>query len=115
MSKHFALRLYFHHSARVRPSRFWHKVARPSLASHLLKKASEAGIHQVVMHHVKAGYLPGDKLSHDHSDARPHRLPHCIELIDLEHRLREFLAHHGEHLENVRAVFFPCEINAKGT
>ncbi|WP_157211402.1 MULTISPECIES: DUF190 domain-containing protein [unclassified Pandoraea] len=115
MSKHFALRLYFHHSARVRPSRFWHKVARPSLASHLLKKASEAGIHQVVMHHVKAGYLPGDKLSRDHSDIRPHKLPHCIELIDLEHRLREFLAHHGEHLENVRAVFFPCEINPQGT
>ncbi|NIE83040.1 MULTISPECIES: DUF190 domain-containing protein [unclassified Burkholderia] len=113
MSKLISLRLYFHHAERAHahhvPKRFWHRLARPSLAHHLLERAKRAGIEQAVLHRVHAGYLNGDRLHHEHAELVHHRFPHCIELIDLESKLREFWRTHGTGLKNVRAVFLPCE------
>ncbi|HDR9497152.1 TPA: DUF190 domain-containing protein [Burkholderia cepacia] len=109
MSKLTALRLYFHQSAKARPTRLWHRIARPSLAHHLLSHAKRAGIEQAVLHRVHAGYLAGDRLHHEHVEHVHNRFPHCIELIDLENKLQEFWQRHGRDLPNVRAVFLPCE------
>lgn len=112
MSKLISLRLYFHHSERVHAhhtTRFWHRLTRPTLARHLLNHAKRAGIEQAVLHRVHAGYLNGDRLHHEHVEAAHHRFPHCIELIDLESKVREFWGTHGKGLQNVRAVFLPCE------
>jgi len=112
MSKLISLRLYFHHSERAHahePKRFWQRFTRPSLARHLLEHARRAGIEQVVLHRVHAGYLNGDRVHHEHVEAAHHRFPHCIELIDLESKVRAFWGAHGKGLDNVRAVFLPCE------
>jgi PII-like signaling protein len=110
MTRLISLRLYFHHSEKAHPTRFWHKLARPSLAAHLLRHAKSAGIEQALLHRVHAGYLNGDRLHHAHFETAHRRFPHCIELIDLEAKVRDFWHVHGKGLDNVRAVFMPCEV-----
>ena len=105
-----ALRLYFPQSARAKPTRLWHHLSAPALSNRLLTAARRAGIHQALMHSVHAGYLPGKKLSHQQLEGAPAHHPSCIELIDVEERLRKFLADHAEELLHVRAVLFRCEL-----
>lgn len=109
MSKLVSLRLYFHHAEKVQPSRKLHRFFRPSLATHLLHHAEKAGIEQVILHDVRAGYLKGKGVIHRHVESAHPHLPHCIELIDLETKLRDFVKHQAEHLSRVRAIFLPCE------
>lgn len=104
-----ALRLYFHHAEKIEHRNFWHRLTRPSIASHVLKSAHQQGIEQVLVHQVHGGYLRGGKPRLQHVEyVHPH-LPHCIELIDLESKLRAFWANHAHQLSNVRAFFLPCE------
>jgi PII-like signaling protein len=105
-----ALRLYFPQSARAKPNRFWHRLSAPALSNRLLTAARRAGIHQALLHSVHAGYLPGEKLSHHHHESTPAHHPLCIELIDIEERLRAFLQDHADELCHVRAVLFRCEL-----
>jgi L-rhamnose isomerase len=42
-------------------------------------------------------------------DVSHHRFPHCLELIDLEQKVRDFWKTHGKEMKTVRAVFLPCE------
>lgn len=62
------------------------------------------------MHHVAAGYLPGDKMRHAQLESSPGRLPQCIELIDTESRLRNFLHDQAEELAKARVVLYRCEL-----
>lgn len=110
MSDMAALRLYFPQAARARPTRFWHRLTAPALSHRLITAAKRAGIQQALMHSVHAGFLPGQKLSRHHVEAVPAQHPLCIELIDSEARLRDFLHHHVEELHHVRAVLFRCEL-----
>jgi PII-like signaling protein len=113
MNKITALRLYFHHSATIEPRTLLHKFSPPTVASHVVKKAHADGIEQVLVHHVQSGYLAGDKKPrHRHVEHNHSRLPHCIELIDIESKLRAFWDNHAEQLKNVRALFIPCEVPA---
>jgi PII-like signaling protein len=105
-----ALRLYLSHSARAKPTRFWHHLSAPVLSHHLLAAARRSGIHQAMLHTVQAGYLPGNKLSHRHVEHTAAHHPMCIELIDQEDRLRRFLHDHAGELQHVRAVMFRCEV-----
>lgn len=107
-----ALRLYFPQSARAKPTRFWHRLSAPALSHHLLAAAQRAGIHQALLHSVHAGYLPGSKLSHHHIEYTPEHHPLCIELIDSEERLRQFVREHAQELRQVQAVLFRCELVA---
>ena len=110
MSSVVSLRLYFQRSENALPTRRLHRFFKPSLASYLLRHAAADGIEQVVMHSVEAGYLKGRRLAHDHLETAHAELPQCIEMIDREHKLRDFLQHHAAHLLGVRAVFLPCEV-----
>jgi len=105
-----ALRLYFPQSARAKPTRFWHHLSAPALSNRLLMAARHSGIHQALLHSVHAGYLPGKKLSHHHVEGASAHHPLCIELIDIEERLRAFLHEHADELRHVRAVMFRCEL-----
>ncbi|MGN6228909.1 MAG: DUF190 domain-containing protein [Dyella sp.] len=109
MNKLAALRLYFHHSAKLEPRSVWDRLNARSLADHVLKTAHREGIEQVLVHHVQSGYLAGDKPRVRHMEAAHPRLPHCIELVDLESKLRHFWESHGTPLKEVRALFMPCE------
>ncbi|QIE29582.1 DUF190 domain-containing protein [Caballeronia sp. SBC2] len=89
MHKLLTLRLYFPHAARASHSRLWHHVSRPSLATHLLRLARRHGIDQATLLHVEAGYLQGDgRIRHRHVEMNHTRLPQCIELIDVEEKVR---------------------------
>ena len=105
-----ALRLYFPQSARARKTRFWHHFSAPALNLHLLAAARRAGIQQVLMLAVPAGYLPGKAVSQQHIETAPAHHPLCLELIDAEDRLRKFLHEHAAELHHVRAVMFRCEL-----
>ncbi|MFM7001387.1 MAG: DUF190 domain-containing protein [Limnohabitans sp.] len=109
MSELTAVRLYFPVAARAKPTSFWHRLSQPSLAGHLLKAAKHAGIEQVVMHPVHAGYMNGEPLEHLHMDRASKSLPICLELMDTETRIRQFLANHQKDLQDVRSVLFRCE------
>lgn len=105
-----ALRLYFPQSARAKPTRFWHHLSAPTLSNRLLVAANRSGIHQALLHSVHGGYLPGKKLSHQHLEGTSAQHALCIEMIDVEERLRKFLHEHADELQHVRAVLFRCEI-----
>lgn len=108
-----ALRLYFPLSAKAKATRFWHRLSAPNLAHHLLSYARRTGIHQAILHHVSAGYLPGEKLSHHVPDGGSMRHPQCLELIDSEAKLRKFLVDHEHELHKVQVVLFRCELPLK--
>jgi len=110
MSELTAVRLYFPLSARAKGKHFWHRLTTPGLGHHLLRAAKLAHIQQAVMLPVTSGYLPGEKLQHDHFEGRPAKLPQCIELVDTESKLRRFLHDHKADLEGVRAVLYRCEL-----
>lgn len=106
-----ALRLYFPFSTKAgRPTRFWHRLTAPALADHLLAMARRSRIAQAMLHPVERGYLPGAALSQRHPELTGMRHPHCLELLDTEQRLRDFLADHAEELRKVHAVLFLCEL-----
>ncbi|MFT3814666.1 MAG: hypothetical protein QM740_15020 [Acidovorax sp.] len=113
-----ALRLYFPAATKAQATRFWHRLSAPALAQHLLKVAKAAKLHQAILHQVSSGYLPGERLSHHHPELTDMRHPQCLELLDAEHRLRDFMHAHAEELRKVHAVLFLCELPlgpAKGT
>lgn len=105
-----ALRLYFPTATRARVTRFWHHLSAPALAHHLLKVAQQARIAQAMLHTVSAGYLPGTRLSHHHPELTGMTHPQCLELVDSEQRLRDFMAQHADELRKVHAVLFLCEL-----
>ncbi|HEJ6533370.1 hypothetical protein NK553_18590 [Pseudomonas sp. ZM23] len=105
-----ALRLYFPTGTTAKATRFWHHLSAPALAHHLLKVARKANILQAMLHHVVSGYLPGEKLSHSHPELTDMRHPQCLELLDTEQHLLDFMQEHAEELKKVHAVMFKCEI-----
>jgi len=110
MSEAAALRLYFPLSAHATGTRFWHRLSAPALAHHLLTVARQAGVKQVILHHVDAGYLAGKKLSRHHVEVSSMHHPQCLELVDTEKHLRKFLHEHAVELKKVRAILFKCEL-----
>ncbi|MFT0534343.1 hypothetical protein ACMHYJ_16155 [Castellaniella hirudinis] len=105
-----ALRLYFPISTKAKATRFWHHLSAPALAHHLLTVAKKANIVQAMLHQVSSGYLPGERLSHHHPELTGMRHPQCLELLDTEQRLRDFMHAHAEELRKVHAVLFLCEL-----
>lgn len=109
-----ALRLYFPVSSKANVRRFWHHLSAPELSMHLLNVARKSSIKQVMMHPVSAGYLPGSRLSHHHPEVVSMEHPLCLELLDTEVRLREFMREHADDLRKVHMVLFHCELPIDG-
>jgi hypothetical protein len=105
-----ALRLYFPLATRARATRFWHHLSAPALAHHLIDVAKRANILQAMLHHISSGYLPGERLSHHHPEISGMRHPQCLELVDTEARLRQFIHDHADELRKVHAVLLLCEL-----
>lgn len=105
-----ALRLYFPLSSRAKPTRFWHRLSAPALAQHLITAAKKSGVQQAMLHLIRSGYLPGERISHHHPEVMGMSHPQCLELVDSEVRLRAFLHEHAEELRKVHAVLFLCEL-----
>ncbi len=67
---------------------------------------------QAMLHQISSGYLPGERLSHQHPEISGMRHPQCLELVDSEERLRDFMREHADELRKVHAVMFLCELPA---
>lgn len=104
-----AVRIYFPNTAKLPGTRFWHKFMPRTLGHHLIKSARQAGIEQVLHHAVHAGYLPGHPLSVQTIEVATAHHPNCIELIDIEKKLRAFVEHHAHDLKRARVVLHRCE------
>ncbi|KVX69097.1 hypothetical protein WT34_24280 [Burkholderia stagnalis] len=105
-----ALRLYFPLATRAKATRFWHRLSAPALAHHLIAVAKRANVMHAMLHHVSAGYLPGERISHHHPEVNGMRHPQCLELVDTEARLRAFMREHANELRKVHAVLLLCEL-----
>ncbi|BDH46965.1 hypothetical protein TUM12370_30090 [Salmonella enterica subsp. enterica serovar Choleraesuis] len=105
-----ALRLYFPVSLKVTKKNGWARFGNPTLASYLLEAAKQAGIQQVILHPINSGYLPGERLSHYHPELMNMKHPQCLELLDTEQKLREFLHWYSQELQGVHAVLLQCEL-----
>jgi len=105
-----ALRLYFPIATKAKVTRFWHHLSAPALTQHLLTVAKKANIVQAMLCQVSSGYLPGERLSQHHPELTGMRHPQCLELVDTEQRLRDFMHEHAEELRKVHAVLFLCEL-----
>lgn len=105
-----ALRLYFPLATRARVTRLWHRLSAPALAHHLIAVAKRANILQAMLHHISCGYLPGERLSHHHPEISGMRHPQCLELVDTEARLRQFMRDHADELRKVHAVLLLGEL-----
>ncbi|MGE8258321.1 MAG: DUF190 domain-containing protein [Stenotrophomonas sp.] len=99
-----AMRLYFPASSLAGAKTLWHRVIPRRLSGYLLQAAHEEGIQQAIHHHVVAGYLRDDPLSHGYGENSPMKHPHCIELIDTEQRLRAFAARHADEFCKARVL-----------
>ena len=105
-----SIRIYFRRQSRLPCKGFWKRLLAPSLGSHLLQVAKAFGIEQALYQPVIAGYLKGDPISYDMSEIPPVKLPSCVEMIDVEDKLRRFLKEHEKELEETRIVLFKSEI-----
>lgn len=104
-----AVRIYFPNTATLPGTRFWHKLVPRSFGHHLLKSARKAGIEQVLHHAVHAGYLPGQPLTVQTVEIATAHHPNCIELIDIEKKLRAFIQLHANDLKKASVILHRCE------
>ena len=104
-----ALRFYFDDGARVERKGVWQKLTSPDLFTDIADSARAFGIQQVVLHRVSGGFLKGDPLTYDRGEIPHHKREQCLELIDIEEKLRLFLDRHRAELKDVRVVLLRCE------
>lgn len=85
------VRMYFRHGQKAKEQSFWKRLLNNSLGHLLLKNAKETDIYQAAIFTAKAGYLQGDRISIDVSEIPSHHNPVCLELLDTEANLRNYL------------------------
>ncbi len=104
------LRIYFHQGAKAPAASTLQRLFAPSLGHYLARQAETAGIEQVLVQRVTAGYLNSQALvSQDYSEAPIPLLPQCAELIDTEEKLRGFLKANDAVLARLRIVLLRFE------
>ncbi|TXF74812.1 DUF190 domain-containing protein [Chryseobacterium sp.] len=105
MSKKFSvLRIYFEFGKKVETHGFWKKMWHSSLKEYLLKKAKESDIKQALYFEAKSGYLNFEDIKNHHSEVPHMHHPICLELIDTDEKIKEFLETNRETLNGVKAI-----------
>lgn len=87
----------------------WKDLFGGSLAHYLAKQAKEFGISQATVQRVSAGYLKGHKLVVAIPELITPDLPQCVELIDSENNLREFIANNTAALKSCSYILLKPE------
>ena len=85
------IRIYFRHGQKAKEQSFWKRLLSDNLGHLLLKKAKEAHIYQAAIFTAKSGYLQGGPITVDVSEIPSHHNPVCLELLDTEINLRNYL------------------------
>lgn len=103
-NKYSILRIYFESGAKVESHGFWKKMWNSSLREHLLKKAKEINIKQALCFEAKSGYLNYENIKHHVSEVSHLHHPICLEIIDMDEKIREFSELNKQHLNNVTVI-----------
>lgn len=83
---------------------FWQRLFQTDLSWYLVNKAKESGIEQAIAQRTTAGYLKGRKMAFDGVEVIPPDLPVCVELIDTEEKIRNFLSTFKNQLDECRVI-----------
>jgi H+/Cl- antiporter ClcA/PII-like signaling protein len=109
-----ALRIFCHQRERVRRSGLLGRWFAPNLGQTIARRAKRMGIKQVILHHVRAGYLPDQPLAIHDGEIPSQTMPVCIELLDAPEQLQRFARHYRSLLAPTRMVMLHCtEIDLK--
>jgi len=98
------LRIYLEYGMSIKNASFWKKLWNSSLRELLLKSAKESNMEQANIFIAKTGYLNYGNISHNHSEIPSVKNPVCLELIDEEPKIYQFLEFNKEHLKQVKVV-----------
>lgn len=97
-------RLYFNYGQSIKGQSFLGKLWNNSLSDFLLKKAKESNIEQANLFIAKAGYLNYENIKSNISEIPSLNNPVCIELIDNDNKIKQFLEHNKESLSDVKII-----------
>lgn len=97
-------RIYFEYGASVKKQSFWKKLWNNSLGEFLLKKARESNIEQANIFIAKSGYLNYKDISYNISEIPALNNPACLELVDSEIKINQFLEHNRDNLKQAKII-----------
>ena len=97
-------RIYFEYGASVKDQSFWKRLWNNSLSELLLKKAKESNIEQANIFIAKSGYLNYKTITYNISEIPALKNPACLELIDNESEINQFLKLNKDHLKQAKII-----------
>lgn len=97
-------RLYFNYGQRLKEQTLWKSLWNNSLSYFLLKKAKESNIEQANLFIAKAGYLNYENIKNNRSEIPTLENPVCIELIDNDANIKQFLERNNDNLKEVKII-----------
>lgn len=98
------VRLYFNYGQSLKGQSFWKSIWNNSLGDALLKKAKEINIEQANLFTAKAGYLNYGNIQNNISETPPLKTPVCLEIIDNNDKIKQFLECNKESLKEVKII-----------
>ncbi|WP_213197394.1 DUF190 domain-containing protein [Cloacibacterium caeni] len=98
------VRIYFEYGASVKDQSFWKRLWNNSLGEFLLKKARESNIEQANIFIAKSGYLNYKNISYNISELPALKNPACLELIDNENKINQFLKLNKDLLKQAKII-----------
>lgn len=105
MNPNCVLRIYFNYGQKCKQLTLWQRFWNPKLGYRLLKQAKKQPILQANIFRAKAGYLEYGNIVYDISDTPPSKNTVCLELVDNEHNLREFIQANDTELKHTFGIF----------
>lgn len=97
-------RLYFNYGQSIKRQSFWKNIWNNSLSDFLIKKAKESNIEQANLFIAKAGYLNYEIIKNNISEMPALKNPVCLELIDNDYKIKQFLENNKENLTEVKTI-----------
>lgn len=97
-------RIYFEYGASVKDQSFWKRLWNNSLNESLLKKAKESNIEQANIFIAKSGYLNYNHITYNISELPALKNPACLELIDNENKINQFLKLNKDLLKHTKII-----------
>ena len=97
-------RLYFNYGQSIKGQSFWKNIWNNSLSDFLIKKAKESNIEQTNLFIAKAGYLNYQSIKNNISEMPALNNPVCIELIDNDTKINQFLEINKVNLKEVKII-----------
>jgi PII-like signaling protein len=110
MEQYQLLRIYFKQGQKSHNLSFWQRLWNSSLSDRLLKKAKNQNIYQANIFTANAGYLGHGNIVYNVSELPSKKNTICLELLDMEDRLRAFLEKNEADLQEAVSILLHSEV-----